>query len=146
MRRRAFIAGLGSAVAWPGVARAQERIRRIGVLMPAAADEPEYQARVGAFLQGLALLGWTIGPSVRIDTHWATRNAAEIRRHAAELAALRPDVILANGGTTLGPLLQATRTVRSCSRASAIRSPPASSKAWRSRAATPPASWRGITA
>jgi putative ABC transport system substrate-binding protein len=111
MRRRAFIAGLGSAVAWPGVARAQERIRRIGVLMPAAADEPEYQARLGAFLQGLALLGWAIGPNVRIDTHWATRNAAEIRRHAAELAALGPDVILANGGTTLGPLLQATRTV-----------------------------------
>ena len=113
MNRREIIAGLGSATAWPLVARAQQgqRVRRIGVLMPAAADEPEYQARVGAFLQALAPLGWTIGSRVRIDTHWATRNAAEIRRHAAELTALGPDVILANGGTTLGPLLQATRTV-----------------------------------
>jgi putative ABC transport system substrate-binding protein len=112
MRRREFIAGLGGAAAWPLAAGAQqpERMRRIGIILPASADEPEYQARVGAFRQGLALLGWTIG-HVRIDTRWATRNAAEVRRHAAELAALAPDVILANGGTTLGPLLEATRTV-----------------------------------
>ena len=83
----------------------------IGVLMPGAADDPEYQARVGAFLQALALLGWTIGRSMRIDTRWATANAADIRKHAAELAALAPDVILAHGSPTLGPLLQATRTV-----------------------------------
>ena len=66
---------------------------------------------VGAFHQGLGQLGWTIGRNVRIDTRWATPNAAEIRRHAAELAALAPDVILAHGGSTVGPLLQATRTV-----------------------------------
>src|SRR5712691_10331237 len=86
-------------------------MRRIGMLLPAAADDPEYQARVGAFLQALALLGWTIGRNVRIDTRWATATAAEIRRHAAELAALAPDVILAHGASTVGPLLQATRTV-----------------------------------
>ena len=100
-------------MAWPLAARAQqpERMRRIGVLLPATADDPEFQARVGAFLQGLALLGWTIGRNVRIDIRWATANAADIRRHAAELAALAPDVILAHGGSTLGALLQATRTV-----------------------------------
>ncbi len=86
-------------------------MRRIGMLLPAAADDPEFQARVGAFLQGLAQLGWTIGRNVRIDTRWATANAADIRRHAAELAALAPDVILAHGASTVGPLLQATRTV-----------------------------------
>ena len=114
MRRREFITLLGgAAAAWPLAARAQqpERMRRIGVLLPAAADDAEFQARVGAFLQALALLGWTIGRNVRIDTRWATANAAEIRRHAAELAALAPDVILAHGASTVGPLLQATRTV-----------------------------------
>jgi putative tryptophan/tyrosine transport system substrate-binding protein len=113
MRRREFIAGLGSAAAWPLAARAQqvERVRRIGMLLPAAADNTEYQARLGAFHQELALLGWTIGRNVRIDTRWATVNAAEIRRHAAELAALAPDVILANGSATVGSLLQATRSV-----------------------------------
>jgi putative ABC transport system substrate-binding protein len=113
MNRREIIAGLGSAAAWPVVARAQqgERVRRIGVLLPAAADDAEFQARLGAFLQGLALSGWNIGRNVRIDTHWATANAAAIRKHAAELAALAPDVILANGGATVGPLMQVTRTV-----------------------------------
>jgi putative ABC transport system substrate-binding protein len=86
-------------------------LRRIGILLPAAADDAEYQTRVGAFLQALALLGWTIGRNMRIDTRWATPNAADIRRQAAELVALAPDVILAQGGTTVGPLLQATRTV-----------------------------------
>ena len=114
MRRREFITLLGgAAAAWPLAARAQqpERMRRIGVLLPATADDPEFQARVGAFLQGLALLGWTIGRNVRIDTRWATANAADIRRHAAELAALAPDVILSHGASTVGTLLQATRTV-----------------------------------
>ena len=86
-------------------------MRRIGVLLPATADDAEFQARVGAFLQGLALLGWTIGRNVRIDIRWATANAADIRRHAAELAALAPDVILAHGASAVGPLLQVTRTV-----------------------------------
>src|SRR5499427_6044772 len=112
--RRELLAALGgAAVAWPLAARAQqgERVRRIGVLLPATADDPTWQARVGAFLQALALLGWTIGRNVRIDTRWATTNDGEIRRHAAELAALAPDVILAGGTTPAGPLLQATRTV-----------------------------------
>jgi putative ABC transport system substrate-binding protein len=114
MRRREFITLLGSAtVASPIAAHAQqgELMRRIGVLLPAAADDAEYQARMGAFHQGLALLGWTIGRNVRIDIRWATANAPEIRRHAAELAALAPDVILAHGGGAVGALQQATRTV-----------------------------------
>ncbi len=114
MQRREFIMLLGgAAAAWPFAVHAQqtERMRRIGILLPAAADDAEYQARLAAFLQGLALLGWSIGRNVRIDTRWATTDAAEIRRHAAELAALAPDVILAPAATTVGPLLQATRTV-----------------------------------
>src|SRR5262245_26690984 len=114
--RREFIRLLGgaAAAAWPIAARAQraDRVRRIGVLMAATANEPEYQARMGAFEQGLALLGWTDGQNVRIDTRWATTNADDIRRHAAELAALAPDVILAaTGTTTVVPLLQATHIV-----------------------------------
>ena len=114
MRRREFIGFLASAsVASSRGARAQqtERMRRIGVLMPAAADDAIFQAWVGAFLQGLALLGWNIGSNVRIDTRWATSSAPEIHRHAAELAALAPDVILAHGATTVGPLLELTRAV-----------------------------------
>jgi putative tryptophan/tyrosine transport system substrate-binding protein len=115
--RRNFIALLGgaavSSVSWPLGVRAQqgERMRRIGVLLSTTADDPQFQARVGAFLQALALLGWTIGRNVRIDIRWATANAGEVRRHAAELAALAPDVILAHGASTVGPLLQATRSV-----------------------------------
>jgi ABC-type uncharacterized transport system substrate-binding protein len=114
MKRREFITLLGgAAVAWPLAARAQqgERMRRIGVLLPAAADDPEFQARIAAFHQGLALLGWSIGRNVRIDPRWATPSVAEIRRHAAELAALAPDVILAHGAAAVGAMLQATRTV-----------------------------------
>jgi putative ABC transport system substrate-binding protein len=113
MRRREFITLLGGAVAWPLVARAQqgERMRRVAVLLPATADDLQFQALVGAFLQGLQQLGWSIGRNVRIDTRWATANAGDIRRHATELAALTPDVILAHGSSTVGPLLQATRTV-----------------------------------
>jgi putative tryptophan/tyrosine transport system substrate-binding protein len=112
--RRKLITLLGgAAAAWPLAARAQqpERVRRIGVLLPATADDQVWQARVGAFLQALALLGWTIGRNVRIEVRWATANAGEIRRHAAELAALAPDVILACGNSAAGPLLQETRTV-----------------------------------
>jgi putative ABC transport system substrate-binding protein len=115
MKRRQFVTLLGgAAAAWPLTARAQQpaqRLRRIGVLLPAAADDANFQTLVGAFLQELAQLGWSIGRNVRIDTRWATANAAEIRRHAAELASLAPDVILAHGASTVGPLLQATRTV-----------------------------------
>jgi len=114
MRRRKFIAGVAATAALPLSARAQqqpERMRRIGIILPAAADDAEFPAMVAAFLQSLAQLGWTVGRNVRIDTRWATANAAEIHRHAAELAALAPDVILAYGSSTVGPLLQATRTV-----------------------------------
>jgi putative ABC transport system substrate-binding protein len=114
MRRREFITLVGGAAAmWPLTARAQqpERIRRIGVFLVAAADDAFFQARVGAFLQTLALSGWTIGRNVRIDTRWTTANAADIRRHAVELSALGPDVILAHGAGAVGALLQATRTV-----------------------------------
>ena len=82
--RRELITGLGSAAAWPLAARAQQadRVRRIGVLMPATADDPVWQTRFGAFLQGLQQSGWSIGQNVRIETRWGTINAAEIRRHA----------------------------------------------------------------
>jgi putative ABC transport system substrate-binding protein len=113
MRRRNFITLLGGAAAWPlaGSAQQASRIRRIGILLPAAADDPEFQARVGAFLQELQQLGWSIGRNVRIDTHWATANPDDIRIHAADLARLAPDVILAHGTSTVRPLLQVTRTV-----------------------------------
>src|SRR5919197_2727619 len=110
MKRRAFIALLGgAAAAWPLAVHAQQRdrVRRIGVLLPAAADDPVFQPWVGAFLQGLALSGWIVGRNVRLDTRWAM-TAADIRRHAAELVALAPDVILAHGAVTVGPLLQAS--------------------------------------
>ena len=114
MRRREFITLVGgTAAAWPLGARAQQldRMRRIGILLPAAADDAVYQTRVGAFLQELQSLGWSIGRNVRIDTRWAAADAAQIRRHAAELAALAPDVILAFGSSTVGPMMQASRSV-----------------------------------
>ena len=99
---------LRGTAAWPLAAHAQQpdRMRRIGVLLAANADDAVFQTRIGAFLQALALLGWTIGRNVRIDMHRATTNAVEIRRHAAELAALAPDVILAQGASAVGPLLR----------------------------------------
>jgi putative ABC transport system substrate-binding protein len=114
VKRREFITLLGGAIAaWPFAARAQqgERMRRIGVLLPAAADNADFQVWVGAFQQELALLGWSIGRNVRIETRWASGNPAIIRKHAVELAALAPDVILAHGTSTVGPLLQATSAV-----------------------------------
>jgi putative ABC transport system substrate-binding protein len=113
VKRREFITLLGGAVAWPLAARAQQpgRMPRIGVLLPATADDPQYQAWVGAFVQGLAQSGWSIDRNVSIDTRWATAKADAIRRHAAELVALTPDVILAPGASTVRPLLQVTRTV-----------------------------------
>ena len=143
MKRREFITLLsGAAAAWPLAAGAQqaERMRRVGVLLPGSADNPEYQARLAAFHQGLAVLGWTIGRNVRIDTRWTTANAADIRRHAAELAALARTsswrTVPGPWGRCCGPLAPC----RSCSRSSAIRSAPVSSTAWRGRAATPPVS------
>ena len=115
LRRREFITLTGGAAAGafrPLAARAQqsERVRRIGVLMYLAADDAEGQARLAAFTQALQQLGWSDGGNLRIDTRWAT--ADDIHRHAAELAALAPDVLLAGTGTaTVSALLQATRTV-----------------------------------
>ena len=115
MRRREFITLLGgAAAAWPLAVRAQQsdRVRRIGVLMAHAGDDPQSQARIVAFQQALATLGWTDGRNVKIDIRWTTTNADELRRHAAELVASAPDVILgASGTTTAAALLQATRTV-----------------------------------
>ena len=114
MRRREFIGLVGGiAIAWPLAARGQQggHIRRIGVLWSASEDDPVFQARQAAFLQGLQQLGWIVGQNVRIDVRWAAGNPAITRHYAAELVALAPDVILASGGATMGPLLQATRTV-----------------------------------
>ena len=114
MRRREFITLLGGAVtAWSVRARGQPGVgmRLIGVLLPIAKDDPEYQPWLTAFRQTLQELGWVDGRNMRMDIHWATANHAEIRKQAAELVALAPDVILAHGASTVGPLLQATRTV-----------------------------------
>jgi putative ABC transport system substrate-binding protein len=114
MRRRDFITLVGGAAAWPLAAHAQQPslVRRIGMLVGGGGeDDPDMQARHGAFLQALAQLGWTDGRNVRIDTRWPAANADNLRKHAAELAALAPDVIVAGGTSTVGPLLQATRTV-----------------------------------
>ncbi|MFL4977011.1 MAG: ABC transporter substrate-binding protein [Xanthobacteraceae bacterium] len=109
MRRREFIALLGgaAAVGWPRAARAQqgERVRRIGALIPRAVNDPESVARIAAFAQVLQQLGWAEGRNLRIDTVWAGGSVEAIRKHAAELVADAPDVILAHGGTTVGPLL-----------------------------------------
>ena len=114
LKRREFFTLLGGAAAvWPFATHAQqpERMRRIGVLMSIAADDAEGQARLMAFGQGLAQLGWTVGRNVRIDARWAAGKADDIRKYATELVALAPDVILAAGGSVVGPLLQVTGTV-----------------------------------
>ena len=114
MKRRAFITLLGgAAAAWPLAARAQQpdRMRRIGVLMNIAADDPQAQARIEAFLQGLQPLGWTVGRNLQIDARWAAADAGLFRRYATELVALAPDVILASTSSAVAPLRQATRTV-----------------------------------
>src|SRR5262249_2670622 len=113
MRRRELIFGLGGAAAWSLTARAQQHtagVRLIGVLLPVPKDDPEFQPFVTAFRQALQELGWVDGRTVRIDIRWAPQ-FADLRRHAAELATLVPDVILAHGVSAVGPLLQATRTV-----------------------------------
>ena len=112
--RREFITLLGSAAAaWPLAARAQqpERMRRIGVLLSTAADDPESSARTASFLQGLQQLGWIEGRNLRIDIRWAAGDAELYRKYAAELVALAPDIILASSSPTVAALQAATRTV-----------------------------------
>jgi putative tryptophan/tyrosine transport system substrate-binding protein len=113
MRRREFIALLGGAAAWPVMAGAQqaERMRRIGVLMNITADDPDARANNAAFLQVLQQLGWVDGRNVRIDTRWASGDAANLRNYAAELAATAPDVIFASGTAAMAALSHVTRTV-----------------------------------
>jgi putative tryptophan/tyrosine transport system substrate-binding protein len=139
MRRRKFITLLGgAAAAWPLAARAQqrERMRRIGVLAQGAANDPQTAANLTAFVQGLQELGWTVGRNARIEYRWADGDATLVRKHAAELVALAPDVILAAGGNGMRPCSTSPALFRSCSMPS-TRWPPASSIAWRGPAVTP---------
>src|SRR5262245_8474050 len=111
MNRRVFMALLGGGAATrPLAARAQqrERVRRVGVLMPFTADDPEGQARLLAFAQGLQQMGWAVGSNLRIDTRWGASDAERNRKYAAELLALAPDVMLANGPLAVEAFLQAT--------------------------------------
>jgi putative tryptophan/tyrosine transport system substrate-binding protein len=113
MRRREFISFLGSAAAWPLAAHAEQprRVRRVGVLMSMAADDPEGPPRISAFAQGLQERGWVVGDNVRIDYRWGASDLDRFRRYAAELVALAPDVIVATAGSIVGALQQASRTV-----------------------------------
>ena len=140
MRRREFISLLGGAAAWPLVAREQqgERVRRIGVLMSTAADDPEGRARIAAFLDGLQQLGWTDGRNAQIDIRWP-KGESEARKYAADLAALAPDVswLLAS---MWGRCNRQPKPYRSYSCWSRTRSAAVSSRAYRGWAATPPGS------
>jgi len=114
MRRRDFIKVFAcSAASWPIVASAQQNggPRHIGILLPANASDMKFQIQLQAFEQELKKLGWMIGQNVEIEVRWATAEPGEIRRNAAELAALKPDVILAHGSSAVGPMQQATRTI-----------------------------------
>ena len=114
IRRREFISLLGGAAAtWPGVARAQqaERMRHVGVLMNLPADAPEAQAQMAAFVQGLQGAGWEVGRNLRIESRWGGGDLALLRKNAADLVALNPDVILAGSGPTTPIMIEATRTV-----------------------------------
>src|SRR5262245_51924628 len=113
-QRREFITLISGAAAWPFAAVAQqpERMRRIGILTSGAtADDPDGRVRTTAFVQGLQQLGWIDGRNIQIDYRWGAGDADSMRKYAAELVGLAPDVILASGTATVAPLLQATRTV-----------------------------------
>jgi putative tryptophan/tyrosine transport system substrate-binding protein len=114
MRRREFITFLGgSMVAWPCAIRAQqvERVRRIGVLSALAAEDPQGNAMIAAFKQGLQQLGWADGRNLQTEYRWGAGNADDIRKFATELVSHAPDVLVATGGSSVGPLLQATKIV-----------------------------------
>jgi putative ABC transport system substrate-binding protein len=141
MKRRNFIALLGgAAAAWSVAARAQqpERVRRIGTITSFAADDQASQPRLAAFRQGLQQLGWTEGRNVIFEARWAAGDAERIRRGAAELVALAPDVILAATSPSVAALLQVTRTVPIVFVQVADPVGAGSLRAWRSRAAMPP--------
>src|SRR5262245_31169945 len=114
MRRREFITLLGGAAIAPLAARAQQqaRMRRIGVLVSGlASDDPEWQARGAALMQGLEGLGWSIGRNLRIDHRWGQGNAGRLRRSAEELISLAPDVLFGGGGAATQTLQEATRNI-----------------------------------
>ena len=113
MKRREFITLLGGAAAWPLAARGQQsdRVRRIAALMYLAADDPVSPAYVAAFARGLQELGWIEGRNIRIDYRWGGGDLDRVRRYAAELVALSPDVLLVGSGSALAALQNATRTV-----------------------------------
>jgi len=113
MKRREFIGLLGGALAWPLAARAQQRqrMRRVGVFTPGTADDPEHKTRDAAFLQGLGELGWIVGRNLRIDYRWGAGDYERFRAMAAELIELNPDVILAQGSSTVTALQKTSGTV-----------------------------------
>ena len=143
-RRRAITLLGGAAAAWPLAARAQqgERMRRIGMIMPAASDDPEYPVRIGAFLQEMQQLGWIIGRNMRIDIRWTSGNADNAHKYAAELVRSPPTSSLPLVPQPSALCCRQHAVCRSYSQLSAIRSRPASSTVWRGRAVTPPGSWR----
>ena len=138
MKRREFITLLGGAAAWPIVATAQQgkRMRRVGVLMPYAANDPQAHARNAAFLQGLQQLAWTVGNNVEIDYRWSGGNEDDTRRYAAELVALAPDVILRRAVRRSAPCNARHAPYQSYSHRSPIQSERGSLSAWHGRVAT----------
>ena len=110
-RRELLVALGGAAAAWPLAARAQQPIRRVGILLGLAADDPESSRRVTVFAQSLQQLGWSEGRDLHVEYRWGAGDVGLLQKHAAELVALAPDVIVANGDSAMGPLQQATRTV-----------------------------------
>ena len=111
MRRREFIAAAGGLAAWSVAARAQERVRRVGVLMFSTPDEPESQARITALGQGLQEAGWLVGRNVRIDVRWSGGDFVGVRKDAEELVALRPDVLVGGIGPTTQTFQEITHTL-----------------------------------
>ena len=111
LKRREFITLLGGAAALPLTAHAQQRVRRVAVLMSTTPDEPESQARITALAQGLQEAGWTVGSNVRIDVRWSSGNLSRVRRDAEELVALAPDVLVAGIGPTTQEFQRITRTL-----------------------------------
>src|SRR5262249_24526335 len=139
IERRKFLATLGgAAVAWPLAASAQqrERVRRVGVLMPFTADDPEGQARLFAFAPGLQPLGWAVGGNLRIDARWGAGDAERNRKYAAELLALAPDVVVANGSPELRPFHRVRRSASKTS-SSRLRPMPLPAKRWPEAKVTP---------